>query len=144
MKRGIYRSRYPCEMRADPFERLLRGLYSAALYLLLPVTLYHLVWRGFRQGEYLLRWNERYGIYGDAPQPADIWVHAVSMGEVNAAAPLINALRERHPGLRLLVTSITPTGSARIRTRSWRAATSSTTRRARSGARASCSRSRRS
>ena len=102
-------------MRADPFERLLRGLYSAALYLLLPVTLYHLVWRGFRQGEYLLRWNERYGIYGDAPQPADIWVHAVSMGEVNAAAPLINALRERHPGLRLLVTSITPTGSARIR-----------------------------
>jgi 3-deoxy-D-manno-octulosonic-acid transferase len=102
-------------MSREPIERVLRGLYSAALYLLLPLTLYHLIWRGFRQGDYLLRWNERYAVYSDPPPPADIWVHAVSMGEVNAAAPLINALRTRHPGLRLLVTSITPTGSARIR-----------------------------
>jgi 3-deoxy-D-manno-octulosonic-acid transferase len=46
-------------MRAGLFERAiertLRGLYSAALYVLLPVTLYHLVWRGFRQRAYLLR-----------------------------------------------------------------------------------------
>lgn len=103
-------------MRADPIERALRGLYSAALYLLLPVTLYHLIWRSFRQGEYLQRWNERYAVYGNAPPHAStVWVHAVSVGEVNAAAPLINALRAQHPGLRLLVTSITPTGSARIR-----------------------------
>ena len=103
-------------MRADPIERVLRGLYSAALYLLLPVTVYHLIWRSFRQGEYLQRWNERYAIYGNAPrQAATVWVHAVSVGEVNAAAPLINALRARRPDLRLLVTSITPTGSARIR-----------------------------
>ena len=103
-------------MRADHNERLLRGLYSAALYVLLPVTLYHLIWRSFRQGEYLLRWNERYAAYGDlAPRGETIWVHAVSVGEVNAAAPLVNALRARRPDLRLLVTSITPTGSARIR-----------------------------
>lgn len=103
-------------MRADPIERVLRGLYSAALYLLLPVTLYHLIWRSFRQGEYLERWSERYAVYGNAPpHDATIWVHAVSVGEVNAAAPLINALRARRPDLRLLVTSITPTGSARIR-----------------------------
>src|SRR5690606_41015116 len=44
-----------------------------------------------------------------------LWVHAGARGEVNAAAPLVNALRARQPGLRLLVTSITPTGSARIR-----------------------------
>jgi 3-deoxy-D-manno-octulosonic-acid transferase len=103
-------------MRADPHERLLRGLYSAALYLLLPATLYHLIWRSFRQGDYLLRWNERYAVYGDLPAPgATVWIHAVSVGEVNAAAPLVNALRARRPDLRLLVTSITPTGSARIR-----------------------------
>lgn len=103
-------------MPADPRERLLRALYSAALYVLLPVTVYHLIWRSFRQGEYLLRWDERYAAYGDRPSPGPtLWVHAVSMGEVNAAAPLVNALRARHPGLRLLVTSITPTGSARIR-----------------------------
>lgn len=103
-------------MRADHNERLLRGLYSAALYVLLPVTLYHLIWRSFRQGEYLLRWNERYAAYADLAPPGEtIWVHAVSVGEVNAAAPLVNALRARRPDLRLLVTSITPTGSARIR-----------------------------
>ena len=103
-------------MRADPNERLLRGLYSAALYVLLPATLYHLIWRSFRQGEYLLRWSERYAAYGEAAAPVEtIWVHAVSVGEVNAAAPLVNALRARRPDLRLLVTSITPTGSARIR-----------------------------
>lgn len=98
-------------------ERVLRGLYSAALYLLVPVTLYHLIWRGFRQGEYFQRWNERYAAYGGGPPPvaADAWVHAVSVGEVNAAAPLVNALLARDPGMRLLVTSITPTGSARIR-----------------------------
>ena len=103
-------------MRADSNERLLRGLYSAALYLLLPVTLYHLIWRSFRQGDYLLRWNERYAIYDQRDLPrATLWVHAVSVGEVNAAAPLVNALRALRPDLRLLVTSITPTGSERIR-----------------------------
>jgi 3-deoxy-D-manno-octulosonic-acid transferase len=44
-----------------------------------------------------------------------IWVHAVSVGEVNAAAPLVNALRTLRPDLRVLVTTITPTGSARVR-----------------------------
>jgi 3-deoxy-D-manno-octulosonic-acid transferase len=103
-------------MRADTTGRLLRALYSAALYVLLPVTVYHLIWRSFRQGEYLQRWNERYAAYGDpAGQGETIWIHAVSVGEVNAAAPLVNALRARRPDLRLLVTSITPTGSARIR-----------------------------
>ena len=86
-------------MRAAFLDRLsehtLRGLYSAALYVLLPVTLYHLAWRGFRQRAYLLRWNERYARYGGdtaAAQDGCLWVHAVSVGEVNAAAPLINAL----------------------------------------------------
>src|SRR5690606_30561085 len=108
--------RYAVPMRADSIERVLRGLYSAALYLLLPVTIYHLVWRGFRQGEYFERWDERYAIYGDdLPRDGTVWIHAVSVGEVNAAAPLVDALRKRRPDLRLLVTSITPTGSSRIR-----------------------------
>ena len=106
-------------MRTDPIERVLRGLYSAALYLLLPITVYHLIWRGFRQSEYFRRWPERYAVYGtpvddDAPRQT-LWIHAVSVGEVNAAAPLVNALRRLHPDLPLLVTTITPTGSARVR-----------------------------
>jgi len=106
-------------MPADPperaVERLLRGLYSLALYLLVPITVYHLIWRGFRQKEYFQRWNERYAVYDHAPHPATVWLHAVSVGEVNAAAPLVNALRTLRPDLKLLVTTITPTGSARVR-----------------------------
>ena len=106
---------YPCRMRKDPAEWILRGLYSAVLYILLPITVYHLVWRGFRVREYFRRWDERYASY---PQPTGqprVWLHAVSVGEVNAAAPLVNALRQQRPDIRWVITTITPTGSERVR-----------------------------
>lgn len=102
-------------MPRDPIERILRALYSATLYLLAPVTLYHLIWRGFRHREYFLRWNERYAAYAQRSDADTVWLHAVSVGEVNAAAPLVDALRRARPDLRLVVTTITPTGSARAR-----------------------------
>lgn len=103
-------------MRSDAVERMLRSAYSVALHLLLPITIYHLVWRGFRQRGYFQRWSERYGYYpGSAPEArATIWLHAVSVGEVNAAAPLVEALLERRPQVPLVITSITPTGSERV------------------------------
>ncbi len=106
-------------MWANRFERMiehtLRGLYSAALYLLLPVTVYHLIWRGFRQRAYLLRWDERYARYPEAASGDEhLWIHAVSVGEVNAAAPLVNALLRDYPQQRVLITTITPTGSGRV------------------------------
>src|SRR5690606_19697841 len=112
-------SRFPAILSpmptADTTERLLRGLYSTALYLLVPVTVYHLIWRGFRQEAYFERWSERYARYATPAAPTPIWVHAVSVGEVNAVAPLVDALLSAYPGQRLLVTTITPTGSARVR-----------------------------
>jgi 3-deoxy-D-manno-octulosonic-acid transferase len=102
-------------MRADLTERVLRGLYSAALYVLVPITLYHLIWRGFRQRAYFHRWSERYASYPDRGPSAPLWLHAVSVGEVNAAAPLVDRLRQLRPDLRLVVTTITPTGSERVR-----------------------------
>ena len=101
-------------MRADLTERMLRGLYSATLYVLLPITLYHLIWRGFRQRAYFQRWKERYASYPERSQDAPLWLHAVSVGEVNAAAPLVDRLRAQRPDLRLVVTTITPTGSERV------------------------------
>ncbi|KRG64764.1 3-deoxy-D-manno-octulosonic acid transferase [Stenotrophomonas humi] len=103
-------------MRKDPVELLLRGLYSAVLYLLLPITVYHLVWRGFRVREYFKRWDERYASYPESGGQPRVWLHAVSVGEVNAAAPVVNALRELRPDIRWIITTITPTGSQRVRT----------------------------
>jgi 3-deoxy-D-manno-octulosonic-acid transferase len=102
-------------MRKEPTEFVLRALYSAALYLLTPVTVYHLIWRGFRFHEYFQRWDERYGLYQTPPQRMDVWLHAVSVGEVNAAAPVVNALLRQYPQLRCVITTITPTGSERVK-----------------------------
>ena len=106
---------YPLRMRKSPVEWILRGLYSVVLYLLLPITVYHLVWRGFRVREYFQRWDERYASYPDSTAQPRVWLHAVSVGEVNAAAPLVNALRQLRPDIRWVITTITPTGSERVR-----------------------------
>lgn len=95
--------------------RLLRAFYSLVLRLLMPLMLIRLALRGLDQRDYLKRWAERFGRFPDPGLRDTIWVHAVSVGETNAAAPLLAALRERWPGHRIVVTSITPTGSARVR-----------------------------
>lgn len=96
-------------------HRALRGLYSLVIRLALPISLYYLIWRGLRQSEYFNRWSERFALYRGDRLPACLWIHAVSVGEVNAAAPLLEELRLRHPGVPMLVTTTTPTGSARVR-----------------------------
>ena len=48
----------------------------------------------------------------------DIWLHAASVGEVNAATPLIHAIHKRYPDKKILVTTITPTGAAVIENKS--------------------------
>ena len=96
--------------------RPLRAVYSVVLYVLTPVTVYHLIWRGFRQRAYFHRWSERYANYPERGPSAPLWLHAVSVGEVNAAAPLVDRLRQLRPDLRLVITTITPTGSERVRT----------------------------
>lgn len=96
-------------------QRLVLGLYSLVLHLAFPVTLYHLVWRGMRQRAYLERWSERYALCGTPALAGAIWVHAVSVGEVIAARPLVDGLLARHPDRPVLVTTITPTGSERVR-----------------------------
>ena len=108
--------RYPCAMHISFFQRLMLSVYSAGLYLLLPLTLYHLIWRGLRQRAYMMRWSERYAHIDALPELNNaIWVHAVSVGEINAAVPLINALKEQYPQRPILITTITPTGSERVR-----------------------------
>jgi len=91
-----------------------RFLYSLLLYLLIPLVLTRLVWRGLRNRGYWLRWGERFGFVLRLEGPV-IWVHAVSVGEVRASAPLVKALARDYPGHRILITTMTPTGSATVR-----------------------------
>lgn len=91
-----------------------RGLYSALIYLAIPLVLLNLLRRGLAQRAYLQRWGERFG-GGPRPQPGGTWVHCVSVGEFQAAIPLIRALVAAQPKHSVTVTCTTPTGSARIR-----------------------------
>lgn len=92
-----------------------RYLYSAILYLLSPLFIVYLLWRSRRAPAYRERWAERFGFYELKPAQRPIWIHAVSVGEAQAAVPLIDKLRERYPEHPVLVTTTTPTGSARVR-----------------------------
>jgi 3-deoxy-D-manno-octulosonic-acid transferase len=94
---------------------MMRALYTLTMYLLTPVIVYRLAVRGLRARGYYSRWLERFGFFPDAALQGTIWVHAVSVGEVNAAAPLVEALRARYVDHRLVVTTVTPTGSDRVR-----------------------------
>lgn len=92
----------------------MRLLYSLLLYLLLPGVLLRLWIKGRRDPGYRRHWRERFGL--NAPRSREvIWVHAVSVGEVRAAEPLVRALQTRHPGQALLVTVTTPTGRRTVR-----------------------------
>lgn len=92
----------------------MRFLYSLIFYLLVPIILLRLLWRGVRTPAYWQRWSERFGLISTRPPSQNLWIHAVSMGEVQAAIPLIQALRTRFPDQFLLVTTMTPTGSQRV------------------------------
>ncbi len=91
----------------------MRYLYTLLLYLLLPLVLLRLWWRGRRAPAYRRRWRERFGFMPRLPVNPVVWVHAVSVGETVAAVPLIRWLRAR--GEPVLVTTTTPTGSERVR-----------------------------
>jgi 3-deoxy-D-manno-octulosonic-acid transferase len=93
---------------------LLRLFYTALLYLLTPFVLLRLAWRGLRAPAYWQRWGERFGCYDGLDLHAAIWIHAVSVGEVVAAEPLVRALRLAQPHAPLLITTMTPTGSEQV------------------------------
>jgi len=91
----------------------MRFIYTFLFYLFLPFVLLRLLWRGLRARAYWQRWLERFGFFPPLPVQQSLWIHAVSMGEVQAAVPLIKVLQSRFPSI--FVTTMTPTGSQRVR-----------------------------
>ncbi|OUS18141.1 3-deoxy-D-manno-octulosonic acid transferase [Gammaproteobacteria bacterium 50_400_T64] len=93
-----------------------RLLYTLLIYFCLPLILLRLLWRGSRAPAYRQRWAERFGFVARLAEARQvIWVHAVSVGETIAAAPMIRRLQQQYPESTLLVTTMTPTGSEQVK-----------------------------
>ena len=98
-------------------QTLWAWLYALLWWLAPPWVNRYLRRRARKQPDYLLHWDERWqtlpALSSPSPaEPAPIWIHAVSVGETRAAAPLIAALQAHFPDVPLLVTQMTPTGRA--------------------------------
>ena len=96
-------------------ELMARLLYTTIYYLLLPLILLRLLWRGRKAPAYRSRIAERFGFFA-APklQQRPLWVHAVSVGETIAATPMIRRLLADAPSRPIVITCMTPTGSERV------------------------------
>ena len=102
-------------MTGSSAERISLLIYQLAVYSAAPLICAILLWRGLRDRSYWQHFGERFGL-GRPLEVPGIWVHAVSVGEVQACAALVRSLRQRYPDVPVLVTTFTPTGAARART----------------------------
>ena len=93
----------------------MRPLYRFLIRILAPLAAGITLLRAVRDPAYRAGFAERFGFGPTRGAGAAIWLHAVSLGEVVAAGPLVRALRERHPGHGVVITTATPTGRAKAR-----------------------------
>jgi 3-deoxy-D-manno-octulosonic-acid transferase len=93
----------------------MRRLYSTLLAIAMPLILVRLWWRGRREPGYRRNVGERLGRYELPRSERLVWVHAVSVGEARAAAPLVRALQGALPGHRVLMTCTTAAGRETLR-----------------------------
>lgn len=91
-----------------------RSLYTLLFHLGLPLLAGRLAWRAWRAPAYAKRIGERFALGLPPLKPGGIWLHAVSVGESIAAAPLVRELLARYPDWPITISCMTPTGSERI------------------------------
>ena len=95
-------------------DKLLSSAYNTLLFSVSPALISGLLVKGLRSRDGLKRWKERLGRIPFTVQSGAIWIHAVSVGEVQAALPLIHELKRTRPKRQILVTTTTPTGSKQV------------------------------
>jgi 3-deoxy-D-manno-octulosonic-acid transferase len=91
------------------------ALYVLLTYLLAPFVMAFEAWKALRHKEYRGRLRQRLGLVPRPPAPGAVWVHAVSVGEVQASAGLVKSLRRRFPERPFVITTVTPTGAQQAR-----------------------------
>ncbi|PCJ50258.1 MAG: 3-deoxy-D-manno-octulosonic acid transferase [Gammaproteobacteria bacterium] len=94
---------------------LTKLIYSILLYLIVPIELIRLYFRGRVAPGYRVRWLERFAINLKPVTAGGIWIHTASVGELFAALPVIRELFERYPNQTITVTTMTPTGSKLVK-----------------------------
>ena len=90
-------------------------IYNIIVYLILPLTIIKLVYRGIKNKDYLKGWSERFAIYPNSEKNKwlkrkTLWVHCVSVGETKAIYRLLEQLQKKYPSAHFLITHGTPTG----------------------------------
>ena len=95
-----------------------RIVYSAIFYIALPIIFIRLLVRSIRAPAYRRRIGERFALQSPGPgfsnKKQTVWIHAVSVGETVASAPLVAEIQSVYPDLQIVVTTMTPTGSDRV------------------------------
>lgn len=93
---------------------MIRIAYSVLFIVLLPIIVLRMFLRSRQAPAYRQRIPERFGFFPALDDRPRIWIHAVSLGETLAAAPLVERILERYPEHQVLITTTTPTGSAQV------------------------------
>ena len=95
----------------------MRFFYNVLVLLGLPFVALYWLWRAISDPDYRQRWYQRFGFGYPRPPSSGprVWVHAVSVGEVQASSSLVRALQLRLPDANILITTVTPTGADRVR-----------------------------
>ncbi len=95
-----------------------RIVYTVFFYLITPIILLRLLYRSFKSPAYRQRIEERFGFFDERSEHKEkgcIWIHSVSVGETIAAAPVVKRLQLQYPDVPVMVTTMTPTGSERVK-----------------------------
>jgi 3-deoxy-D-manno-octulosonic-acid transferase len=94
---------------------MMRLVYGVLTRVAAPAVFAATLVRAAKDPAYRRHLGERFGLGRRLAMPS-IWLHAVSVGEVSAAAPLVRALHASHPDVPLVLTTATPTGRAQAAT----------------------------
>ena len=93
----------------------MRYLYTILIILLAPFFTLRLFWKSRLNTGYRQRWLERFGIFESSPLQQSIWIHAASVGEVQATQQLVKQLHQRFPHNPVVFSTTTPTGAERVK-----------------------------